>query len=506
MERKIIKNVSLGVQHVEAIIFLIILSPLANSWQRISPSWDDTFFLHNGLCVARSFWEANLKGVDVCMAQIAKSPIMAMLLIPAGPAGAQIESLSVAPFILSLAIAILILVLHSFLRAAKVPFIAILVAACFAITASSLWSSGAPFMVDGLLAVVVACTIALVFVEYENATLSPAVAFKRGIIWAFLITIGMLSKTTYAVIALLIAPIAVWISILRCGLKMTMIKLSSLLVFLIPVAIVFIRYGDIYLAHAKNSSFGPLSSFYNDGLSPFRFILESSAQNWSLWVGISLLVVFAIIRGLERERAIAGFLVALVIMVYFVISSTSPNKDPRFFWLVWLALPFCAACSIAPQRSSSSSTGISPAIQFLCALIIAVPAIGRLELEKVRTSVATLASLPADAAVTVYLATDSAHFNIETLLLAQQLDWKRYSQMQIKTVVYDVVSEKSPQRSLERLVNADYVIGQFPVPGDAPDWANRYASIFEQGLRGSDKATKELLADPSIHIFAKQAP
>lgn len=506
MERKIIKNVSLGARHVEAIIFLVILSPLANSWQRISPSWDDTFFLHNGLCVARSFWEANLKGVDICMAQIAKSPIMAMLLIPAGPAGGRIESLSVAPFILSLTIAALILVLHYFLRLAKVPFIAIFVAACFAITTSSIWSSGAPFMVDGLLAIVVACTVALVFVEYENATLSPAEALKRGMIWAFLITIGMLSKTTYAVIALLIAPIAVWISILRCGLNMTLIKLSSLLVFLIPVAIVFIRYGDIYLAHAKNSSFGPLSSFYSDGLSPFRFILDSSAQNWSLWIGILLLVVFAIVRGLERERAIAGLLVALVIVVYFVISSTSPNKDPRFFWLVWLTLPFCAACSIAPQRSSSLSKGISPVIQFVCALIIAVPAVGRLELEKLRTSVAALASLPANATATVYLATDSAHFNIETLLLAQQLDWKRYSQMQIRTVVYDVVSEQSPQKSLERLENADYVIGQFPVPGDAPDWANRYASIFEQSLRESDKAARELPTDPSIHIFAKQAP
>ncbi|MBP2566427.1 hypothetical protein J2766_003023 [Agrobacterium tumefaciens] len=500
------KNVSLGVQRVEAIIFLVILSPLANSWQRISPSWDDTFFLHNGLCLARSFWEANLNAIDICMSQIAKSPIMAVLLIPAGPIGGRIEGLSVAPFVLSLAIATLILVLHHFLRLAKVPYIAILLAASFAITTSSMRSSGAPFMVDGLLAIVVACTIAFVFVEYENAALSPAQSMKRGMIWAFLITIGMLSKTTYAVIALLVAPIAIWISILRSGLNMTVIKLFSLMVFSIPLVIVLIRYGDIYLAHAKNSSFGPLSSFYNDGLSPFRFILDSSAQNWSLWVGILLLLIFVVARGLERERAITGLLVALVILVYFVISSTSPNKDPRFFWLVWVTLPFCAACSIAPQRNSPLSMGSSPAIQFLCALLIAIPAVGRLDLEKFRTSVAALASLPENATATAYLATDSAHFNIETLLLAQQLEWKKYSQLQIRTVVYDVVSEKSPQKSLERLASADYVLGQFPVPGDAPDWANRYASVFEQSLRASDKVTKELSADSSIHIFAKQAP
>jgi len=150
--------------------------------------------------------------------------------------------------------------------------------------------------------------------------------------------------------------------------------------------------------------------------------------------------------------------------------------------------------------------GASPTTQFLCALLIAVPAVGRLDLEKLRTSVAALASLPANATATVYLATDSAHFNIETLLLAQQLEWKDYSQLQIRTVVYDVVSEKSPQKSLEKLATADYVLGQFPVPGDAPDWANRYASVFEQSLRVSDKVTKELSADSSIHIFAKQAP
>ncbi|WP_131829417.1 hypothetical protein [Agrobacterium salinitolerans] len=440
------------------------------------------------------------------MGQIAKSPIMAMLLIPAGPSELRLESLSVAPFMLSLAIATMILVLHYFLRLAKVPYIAILLAACFAITTPSMWSSGAPFMVDGLLAIVVACSIAFVFVEYENSTLSPTESVKRGMIWALLITIGMLSKTTYAVIAILIAPIAIWMSILRSGINMTLMKLLSLLVFLIPLAIILIRYGDIYLAHAKNSSFGPLSSFYNDGLSPFRFILDSCAQNWSLWVGILLLVVFAVARGLERERAIAGLLVALVILVYFVISSTSPNKDPRFFWLVWLTLPFCAACSIAPQRNGSLSIGPSPTMKFLCALLIAVPAVGRLDLEKFRTSVAAIATLPAHANATLYVATDSAHFNIETLLLAQQLEWRQYSQLQIRTVVYDVVSEKSPQKSLERLASADYVLGQFPVPGDAPDWANRYASVFEQSLRISDKVTKELPADPSIHIFSKRGP
>lgn len=198
-----LKKVFLRVQYLESIIFLILLSPMIISWQRIIPEWDDTFYLHNGVCVARSFWDANPTAIDTCLSQMVKSPIMAMLEIPAGPFSSELESLSVAPFVLSLLIGAFVLFLNRTLRRAKVPFVASLIAAAAAIATPALWTNGAPFMVDGLLAVVVACTVALVFAEYEDASQTTWDAVASSASWAVLITVGMLSKTTYAAIVVL---------------------------------------------------------------------------------------------------------------------------------------------------------------------------------------------------------------------------------------------------------------------------------------------------------------
>ena len=64
---------------------IAILSPLIVSLTPMAPRWDDTYFLHRAVCLARSVWSADLPQADGCLQAVTKSPLMALLLIPGGP-------------------------------------------------------------------------------------------------------------------------------------------------------------------------------------------------------------------------------------------------------------------------------------------------------------------------------------------------------------------------------------------------------------------------------------
>jgi hypothetical protein len=72
------------------------------------------------------------------------------------------------------------------------------------------------------------------------------------------------------------------------------------------------------------------------------------------------------------------------------------------------------------------------------------------------------------------------------------------------TLVYDIVTNKTPTFSLERMAQADDVIGRFPVSPKAPEWTNRYAPLFEETLRASGRQTVLVPTTPPITIFALQ--
>jgi hypothetical protein len=487
---------------IRGVLFAVILAPLYISSSEIIPTWDDAFYLRSTVCVARSFWEFDLKQLDWCLSQMPKSPVMGFLSIPAGPGGSGLEKLAVGPFVLSFLTAAFVLLLAHLTKRARIPLIPALVAAGAAIATPSLWSSGVPFMVDGLLAVVVACTVMILIVEWEVPTATWGESIGRAALWALLLNVGIVSKTTYGVIALPLGMIAVWVSWRRSGLRSSLIKFVALSAFLMPAVVMIIRYGSVYLAHAKNASFGTLSVFFPDGLTPLSFLAQMLGTNWLLWLGCAALIGWAAWRPAGRGRMILASLAAVVIVSYLILAAASPNRDPRFFWLVWLTLPFCFASAISPDEKLS----VAPSwawIQIVAILVLTIPAIGRLNLNSLRLSIETLNLLPAGAPITVVLATDDYSFNNETMLLAQQLDWEKRSKIQISTVVYDIVTGIDVESSMQKLRDADFAIGQFQVPAVSAPWANRNAPLFEKTLRESGRTVSVVAAPKPISIFSR---
>ena len=495
-------------EHLEAargLLLVLILAPLAFAVSPMSFRWDDTFFIHHAVCVERAFWTANLSQFDGCLASMAKSPILALLMIPAGPVRGNLESIVVAPFVLALFIAALVWLLARLTAIARVPLPAAIVAAIAAIASPPIWNNGAPFLADGLLAVIVVNTVIMLFVEWEAPTATTGQTIGRAGLWALLLTLGLFCKVTFGFVAVLLAPAALAVSWVRNGFLATAIKFVALLVFLIPAMFVLDRYGELYLQHAQDSSFGALAvEFYNDGLSRFQFLSRTLPTVWPMLVGIAGLSCWAFFARAERGRIALALWGGAVMLGYVVLATGSPTKDTRYFWMVWLTLPFCAAAAVAPSPAFPAPAPSAKVLVVLLIFALATPTLGRVRLDGLRLSVETMARLPANRPASVALTTDDPEFNVETMLLAQQLDWSHRSKLIVFTVVYNIVNDRTPEKSLETLAKTDIVLSRYPAAPGAPEWTNRFAPAFDEALRTSGRQVEVQPGSPPIDIFTLQ--
>lgn len=499
------KSVAKFLEGLRAPLLLVILSPLVVSLTRAQMRWDDVFFLHRALCGARAFWGGSLAAADVCLQGMAKSPLMALTLIPAGPPSGDLAQLAVAPFTLALATALALLMLARLSAMARIPAPVAWLAALAAVAAPALRTHGAPFFVDAFFAVIVACLTLVPLVEWEAPTPTWAAQLRRGAALGLLASVGLLTKTTFAVFLLALAPAAFLASWRRSGARATLVKTAAAAAGSAPAAFMFARFGASYWTHATTSAFGVLSSYAGDGRTPLAALAETLGGAWPLLALTAALAVWAVRRRAEPGRLALSLWAAAVIVGYFVAAAISPNKDPsfvypRFFWPVWLALPFSVAGAVGPAPRAEKP-GWSTLASLGIAIALAAPMYGRLDLEALRPSVEALARLPTDHPATVLLATDERGLNIETLLLAQQLASPHYDRLALGTLAYDVLNHPTPDASLARLAAADYVLAHFPVDPSAPEWTNRFVPAFQAALEASGRPMEILTGPRPIRLY-----
>ncbi|MEW6256476.1 MAG: hypothetical protein AB1592_11005 [Pseudomonadota bacterium] len=482
-------------------ILLLILSPLAVAYSRMTPAWDELFYLHNGVCISRNTWTASVSGVLDCLSQMSKSPLMGFVLIPAGPIDGSPEKLSAASFLLAVFVFAVIFLLSRLTELARIPAPAAILAAISAIASPPLWSSNAPFLVDGLLSVVVASMIVLLFAEWESPTLDFRSILSRSIIWAIIISVGILSKTTFLFIAATTFPAALIVCIRKTGLRITLLKIATLSAFSAPALYITIKFGHLYFAHAQNSSFGPLSAFYDDHLSRIQFLRESVSGLIPMLAGSGALIAWAIFNPASKGRLALSAWAVLTISLYLFVAAGSPNKDPRFFWLVWLTIPLALAGAIVPGSAPAAPVARRAVMQIILILALSIPSIGRMNLSNLSDSIAVLERLPAHTPASFLLVTDDPHFNINSMLLAKELKWKGYSKLNLDTVVYDIVGNNSPTYSLSRLSKSDYAAGRMPVNMTGIEWTNRNAQLFMDFLKKNSEAEIIVPTDRPIFLY-----
>jgi hypothetical protein len=497
---KAIENLS---ERWRAPLLVLILAPLAVATVALKPAWDEIFFLHNGVCVAYSIGHGSLSGLDKCLSEMAKSPIMAFLLVPAGAVQGDAAKLNVAPVVLALLCFSQIILLAYLSARAKISALALIVAAVGAVLSRPLWENGAPFMVDGFLSLVIANTMMLFVVEARDPRRQPAQLVCDGLLWGTILSLGVLSKLTYCFFAALFVTAALILSYRNSGWRPTIVKAGFAFAAGLPAAVMLFRYGHLYWAHAAATSFGGLSAFYDDHLSRAAFIRETISSIVPLGLAALVLLIWSgcSARGRRADFGVAAYAIAGIV-AYFILASGSPNKDPRFFWPVWLALPLSLSIMVPPKRNDcAAGSPMWTILPIVLAVALSLQSFGRFNLTGINEAVATLGTIPPDHPITVLMATDEPFFNIEALLLAKKLNYAVHSNKTVGTVVYDIAQNLTVAQSIAKLEAANYVVGRFPAPVGAPEWTNRFSSDFERSLTMRKRPLSTVAGHPTVSVY-----
>jgi uncharacterized membrane-anchored protein YitT (DUF2179 family) len=467
-------------------------TPFALSYHRAMPSWDELFFLHNAVCVNQAALAGSISGLDACFAELSKSPLMALMLIPAGPLHGNPGSLGLASVVLALAIFGVAIGLGHLANRLKIPVWTVVVVSISILVTPSISAAGAPLLGDGILALVVACTSLLPVLETQH---EPPNTWSRGASWGLLFGLGATLKLSYLFFAGPIFLLTAFLSIRRVGVRTTAFTIVVATLFASPALLVLARYGRQYLQHAQNFSFGSLAEFYSDGVSRWLFVSQQLVEN-----SVSLLIV-AILGGItvwrwryDPVRVATGLTIAGIVVLFDIVAAGSPNKDPRFFWPVWVSLPMCFAAAI-PSRTSrrpaaQSTTAIGWAIAI--AALLALPMYSRMDLQAVEQARTALEYARQRGAKSFGIAADTAAVNVETFTLASRLNRAQFGEIRIFTVVYDTMQGKDAQTSVISLTSAD-VAAFFQPNGSAPEWANRHFAEFARQL---SSPTREVVNPP----------
>jgi hypothetical protein len=357
---------------------LLLLSPLIVSLSPRVPGWDELHFLHRGACVRNAVHDASLAMVDRCLSEMGKSPIMALLMLPSWSPRA-LSGPTIGPMVLALlSFGLLWAGLRAARRAGMAPAVMLATAATTALAPPL--ATGAPYMVDGLLSIIILDTLLLIPLEAAAPAAAPSDALRRGGWWGLIACLGLMSKLTYLYFALAAFGAALLLSLWRSGIRMTALKLAVMGGIVLLPAALFARYAPTYWQHAMGSAFGPVAQFYDDHIARWAFVrtaLRSMGAGW--WAGLAALLVYALLgwrRGVPARSAILGLVMAVIVVGYLFIASGSPNKDPRFFWPVWLALPFCVAVAANGSASPSRQHGGAGVWPVLLALLLTLLAAG----------------------------------------------------------------------------------------------------------------------------------
>jgi hypothetical protein len=126
----------------------------------------------------------------------------------------------------------------------------------------------------------------------------------------------------------------------------------------------------------------------------------------------------------------------------------------------------------------------------------------RFDLQMVRQASSLLQLLRTDHAIRLELASNPPLFNIDTLLLAQQVDWINLWTIDVREVVYDVTRGKTPEYSEHQLRTADFVLIVWPyeIP-PAAEIFNHFESRFLAIARACGRQIANAPGPPNTLLF-----
>lgn len=460
--------------------FLGLVSPTVINYTPCSLAWDEAYYLSRAICMNRAFYDRSLSRVTECLAGTHKGPIVELLGLPWGRAGGTEWGVGLA--FVGLGLFIWIIVLATYLTClhggtSLVPLL--LGAACIYLT-PFLGKSGGVMMTDMLLAWCITLALMLIPIEYNNPQTEFWPSTFRGLLWGFVIDVGMLSKVTFLFFAGTIGLTLLIMRWRRSGVRPLLYTLAACALGAIPAILIWSLYGRTFVQFGKLVAWGDLAHLFSvPGVTAVGYLKGYVTE--LRWAFIPLLLLLGLfVRGLwiERQGRLVRLLPISVILIYLATAAMSQNRDPRFTIPVMIAMPLCLAWTDA-RTAPRIAMGPTPILAaFLVGTLCAIPMVGRPVIAPIQRSGKLLRTLSEGRSTTVMIATDGPLFNIESLQLARQTGANDLRPVFLDTLVYDEVNGRSLEEGLRRIDNADYVLFLRAKHQAGPDWSRTRAKDY----------------------------
>lgn len=453
-------------------------------------AWDELYLIHRAVATHGVVWAGDAEGFARAFSILSKSPLLPLLSIAAGP---TVQGDLLVGFCLLFHTLLLwgsILAGIALARRVGVSWLALgLAAAACALNPILLGYRGA-FLADLPLAWAVALTGLWVHASLVAPETLPKKPLLAGAALGVIVCLGSLAKATYGLFAACWLPVVAYQVLRRHNRVADVVAwVAGLVITTLPAIVIWAGWGQQFLAHASSASWGGLGEYYRDGKNYLQLITQVSANLKWVWLPLGILLAVATLRLGTAPRAArwSAVLLAAPLFVYFALYLLSPNRDERFLFPLFVAVPLFATLAWTSGRRELAF-GSFPVL-LAGTVLLSLPTIGRPDLAEVRRASSILRAAAPQPDDRLLIATDSGHFNVETFILARELDHPGRGVTHTGTSAYDHMHNRPVEFSLDRIPQVHAVVFEWPLP-QVPDFTNvRAAAMLEAAAKFGKERT-----------------
>jgi hypothetical protein len=470
---------------IAIVVFVLCIGPTFMSYQPYSFTWDDSDYLARSITVSKAFWSGDKHALTIAIPS-SHPPVMTLLGAPWGSLASWDAAGKCFVSLAAITAFFVVCCLFFLLRLGLNPLYLIVAGMCV-FAAIGPYPAGAEihgfatgFMADSLFAWIAFSATLLIPYELKISASSTRDSVVRGILWAAILSAGVMTKVTFFYFLVLVAPILLFIRMKRCGLRSASLALASLSIFSVPAVAYWLLYGLPALKYAWASSFGHEASLYYSPLSQF---LSKTIHNSPGMLLSGVAAIIGITYALFHRRDIewkAFGLPLLVILGYCGIALASKNREGRFLITGFIGIPFLVGLLLSRKSRLLShwSAIAASAVAFSCLVVASLPMMHRPDRESIHKSEQVIAHAIDSKAKRVLLATDSASLNGNLLLVAIAVSSR--PSIESDTLAWKAVAGSPIEDDFQAIRESDLVVFQNKEALLKDPYTNQRAEEYEK--------------------------